>query len=79
MSEPKYPIWNKKLKEQYSSNGWLIPQKICPFLYWNTRLVQYECTECNNECGGCRYAGYANDDGTDWEIGLEWNKLEAER
>jgi hypothetical protein len=55
--------------------GFDIPQKVCPFLVWNT-MLGYMCYESNGECGGCRYAGYANDDGHDWEIGIDLEEVE---
>jgi hypothetical protein len=55
---------------QLKKNGFDIPQKICPFLVWNT-LFGYICYECNVECGGCRYAGVANENEDDWEIMLD--------
>lgn len=60
---------NRKSKEK---EGIDIPQKICPFLFWNT-LTGYDCSESNAECGGCRFVGTKNDDGSDWEFGLEYD------
>jgi len=70
----------KKLIQQ--TNGYCIPQHQCVFLYWNTRQCCYGCAESNNECGGCRYAGVANENKEDWEVGLDFptfNKVGAER
>ena len=53
-----------------NQKGYDIPQRICPFLVWNT-VTGYECTECNAECGGCRYTGVCTENEDEWELGLE--------